>query len=91
MLCYLILVYLIRLSFTEFSNRPIKAKPPSKPSFGKIPSLCLYRIVGFHAMECCKQRAKFIGLVSCIMSSYACLKHLLIVIIVFGSNAEVFF
>ena len=28
------------------------------------------------AMECCTQLAKYIGLMPCIMSSYACLKHL---------------
>ena len=48
----------------------------------------IYRIVSFHAMESCKKRAKFIGLVSSRpkMSSCAC-KHLPIV---FRSNAGVF-
>ena len=61
----------------------METKPPSTPSLrGELPSL--YRIVVFHAMECFKLHAKLMGLVFCIMSSYACLKHLPIVF----SNAE---
>ena len=54
MCCYLIVIHLISLTFTEFMNeeeQTNKSKPPSKP-YDKLPSLGQYRIVGFHAMEC---------------------------------------
>ena len=82
MSCNLIVIHLISLSFTGLWNEDERTnkkaiitvammmcqrKPNHQANFRFAANYRVYRMVGIHAMECCKQRAKFIGLVSCII------------------------